>query len=257
MSKVEVHQEIFVTNSYEIFKNIKGNRLLRQNNLNKIMESMKEKQLIIPICVNEKMEIIDGQHRYSSCRELRLPVYYYIQPGYNIEDVERANRANTNWVLTDFLASYSSKGNTTYQKLNQIIEDYGLSIAELLKVLSRFKKTNVLAITEDFKSESLIISDEDINTTLEFLECLRIFQNFSDYKNSRFISAYLALYMHPKYKHTIMKSKYDSLYMKLTSSNSITIEDYLSLLANQIYSGKKASKDNIYYNKERKHLYEA
>lgn len=253
MSKVEVHQEIFVTNSYEIFKNIKGNRSLRQNNLNKIMESMKEKQLIIPICVNDKMEIIDGQHRYSSCRELRLPVYYYIQPGYNIEDVERANRANTNWFLTDFLASYSSKGIFTYIELSAIVDKYGLSIAELLKVLSKFKKSNMLDVTESFKNETLIIKDADLDKVITFLECLRTFQNFPEYKNSRFISAYLQLYMHPKYKHELLIAKYKILSSKLV--NCGTIEDYLSILANQIYSAKKATKDNIYYNKERKHLY--
>lgn len=249
----KVHQNIFVTEDYSIFQNIKGNRLLRQNNLNKIIDSMKEKQLIIPICVNDKMEIIDGQHRYSSCLALKLPVYFYIQPNYDIEDVERANRANSNWYLSDFLASYSSKGISTYIELSSIIDKYGLSIAELLKVLSKFKKLNMLDITESFKNETLIIKDDDLDQVITFLECLKTFQNFPEYKNSRFISAYLQLYMHPKYKHEHLIAKYKMLSSKLV--NCGTIEDYLSILANQIYSAKKVTKDNIYYNKERKHLY--
>ena len=60
---------IYATTDYDKFKFLEGNRKLRLNNLEKMRESMIEEQLVIPICVNENFEIIDGQHRYTICKE--------------------------------------------------------------------------------------------------------------------------------------------------------------------------------------------
>ena len=65
--------EIRETNNYDIFKNMLGNRELKDKNYKKLMRSINEKQLIIPILVNEKFEIIDGQHRFSACKSLGKP----------------------------------------------------------------------------------------------------------------------------------------------------------------------------------------
>lgn len=53
---------IYETYDYSLFNLIGGNRLINVLNYKKLMKSIDEKQLLIPILVNEKMEIIDGQH---------------------------------------------------------------------------------------------------------------------------------------------------------------------------------------------------
>ena len=95
--------EIRKTNNYEMFKNMIGNRKVKDKNYRKLLRSMSEKQLIIPILVNEKLEIIDGQHRFNACKTLSLPVYYYMIAGYEIDDVKRANLVSCNWNLEDYL----------------------------------------------------------------------------------------------------------------------------------------------------------
>ena len=57
-----------------MFKKIKGNRIVNKSNLNAIITSMEQQQLVSPIMINEKFEIIDGQHRFEACKELGLPV---------------------------------------------------------------------------------------------------------------------------------------------------------------------------------------
>ena len=69
----EVVTEIRKTNNYPMFKNMIGNREIKDKNYKKLIRSMSEKQLIIPILVNEKLEIIDGQHRFNACKTLQLP----------------------------------------------------------------------------------------------------------------------------------------------------------------------------------------
>ena len=66
--------KILSTYEYDKFKKIKGNRKINFKNLGKIINSMSKKQLVIPILVNEKFEVIDGQHRLQACIELGLPV---------------------------------------------------------------------------------------------------------------------------------------------------------------------------------------
>ena len=45
---------------------------------------MKKKYLVSPILVNEKMEVIDGQHRLQAQKELNLPTYYIKNKGYDL-----------------------------------------------------------------------------------------------------------------------------------------------------------------------------
>ena len=76
---------VFSTTKYDMFSFLDANRKLNVRNYSKLINSMKEEQLKIPIIVNEKFQIIDGQHRFTAEKELGLPVYYMVQKGYGIE----------------------------------------------------------------------------------------------------------------------------------------------------------------------------
>ena len=69
-------KKITVTNEYNQFRFVKGNRPLNDLHLSRLRRSMKENFLPIPIIVNERMEIVDGQHRFTICKELRS--YYSV-----------------------------------------------------------------------------------------------------------------------------------------------------------------------------------
>lgn len=247
---------ILVSKNYSKFKNIKGNRVLRQTNLEQIKESMKEKQLLIPILVNEKMEIIDGQHRFEACKELKLPIYYYIQEGYSIDDVERANRASSNWMLSDFLNSYILSNSDIYVKIGTILEEYPISVAEFIKILAKIKKRNVANLTEEFKNKKITFSEIEEEEVKKFLNELTTFNFFKEYKRSRFVSAFYRLYSHPNYNGQQMSKKLENITLRQCLVSCNTIEDYLGILANDIYSAKNAkSKHNIYYDKTSNRLY--
>ena len=51
---ITIFGNIMVTENYDMFKKIGGNRKINKANYSKIVKSMKEEQLIIPIVVNEK-----------------------------------------------------------------------------------------------------------------------------------------------------------------------------------------------------------
>ena len=120
---IEVYTSVMKTTNYEMFRFMDGNRKTNSSNLNQIIESMKEKQLVIPITVNEKFEIIDGQHRFKACQYLGYPVYYVMEQGYTIDDVIRANvNGGRKWFDVDYLHRYCKLGVDRYLKIQKLID---------------------------------------------------------------------------------------------------------------------------------------
>ena len=117
--EVRVHS----TRDYSMFKFMGGNRDVTHSE--KIRSSIEKYGLMYqPVLVNEKWEIIDGQGRFTACKELGIPVLYIIQPGLTIEHCRALNIQQTNWDLKDYIASYALKSED-YANLQKLIEKYG------------------------------------------------------------------------------------------------------------------------------------
>ena len=127
--------KILSTYEYDKFKKIKGNRKINFKNLGKIINSMSKKQLVIPILVNEKFEVIDGQHRLQACIELGLPVYYYIVEGYGDCEVITTNLNQENWTKSQFLDYYIDHENHNHILFEEIRRNNGLNINQLLNMI--------------------------------------------------------------------------------------------------------------------------
>lgn len=248
----EVYSSIFVTYDYSKFKNIKSNRKLNPLNYNKLLRSMKEKQLIIPICVNEKMEIIDGQHRFKVEQTLGLPVYYYILEGYSINEMRRANLVSSVWKKDDFLNAFVNEGYPSYVNFMRIKSEYSINTADLIRLFAKVKKVSNASLSFEFDEGMFEINEADIEQAVMFLNCLEDFNFFKEYKMSRFISAFMDLYFYEGYDHERMKQKLETRKEALTLS--LSKFGYLELLANKIYSFG-GIKNNIYFDGSRKRLY--
>lgn len=170
--------EIFRTNKYEIFKQLKGNREVSPKRISKIINSIKEVGYIInPIIVNEKMEVIDGQGRLEALRILKMPVDYIIQDGIGIKECISMNIYQTNWHLDDYIKSYAEKGNPSYIKFCELLKIYPeyncFVIATALKGVSKIG-------IEIFKKGNLEITDEEYAYAIEKLDWLNNFKGLFD-----------------------------------------------------------------------------
>lgn len=115
----------YKTTNYDIFKTLKGNRQLNELNVKSIVKSIEENGLLPSVAiVNEKMEVIDGQHRIEAMRRTENPVYFQIREGYSLKDCIALNVASRNWTAMDYIVSYAEQGNPNYERLKKAIETY-------------------------------------------------------------------------------------------------------------------------------------
>ena len=112
------------TFKYEMFSFIEGNRSIDHDE--KIEKSIRKSGLLVqPILVNQSMQIIDGQNRFEACKRLCLPIYYVVQDGVGLGEVNDLNSASKNWTARDYIHSYAAgERNVNYMYIEQLFKAY-------------------------------------------------------------------------------------------------------------------------------------
>lgn len=128
------------TTDYKQFSFLMDNRQTARTHINKLKAAIKEKPEILevqPILVNEKMEIIDGQHRFVAASELGIPIHYTTVPGLDIDTARDMNVLQRKWNVDDYAFSYAKAGNVHYKAFNEYRQEYpGLPATVLMIVMS-------------------------------------------------------------------------------------------------------------------------
>ena len=87
------------TLDYSVFKLIEHNRQVKVDN--RLIESIKRKGQLMPIIVNSRFEVIDGQHRLQVLKMLNKPVDYIIRD-LTHQDLIHINAHQKAWSPTDY-----------------------------------------------------------------------------------------------------------------------------------------------------------
>lgn len=125
MKTIKNIPQIKTTSQYDMFTSLEGNRSVRDGRKDKIIKSIRRIGYIpVPIVVNEKMEVIDGQGRLEVLKELGFPVCYIIVPGLTIEHCVAMNINQTNWTMMDYIESYAHQGNENYKRLLTLLSSH-------------------------------------------------------------------------------------------------------------------------------------
>lgn len=244
-------KDVLVTSDYGMFKKIDGNRLVNQLHVDRLAESMKEKQLVTPVIVNENYEIIDGQHRFTACETHGLPVYYIICEGYGLADVHRLNEKSHDWNLKDFLEGYA-----TFATTNPKYQDYVLlkefiqanKITASMGIFLTKGEQNEQDATTSFKNGYYQAVEMDLAQV--FLNQLEDFAlHFQErYKSAVFMKAFKLFSSSPKYNHENMVKKLE--YMSGYLQNRSTKSQYLEILS-EVYNTRVNERNRIYFRGEK------
>lgn len=123
------------TTDYDRFVLMEANRDQSRGHVEAIKAAFEEignLTRVQPILVNERFEIIDGQHRFTVCKELGEPIYYTQVPGLGINDARKMNILHRNWTIADYARSYALAGDTNYQRYETLREEYGFNHSIIL-----------------------------------------------------------------------------------------------------------------------------
>lgn len=158
--------EIHTTDSYEMFKMLPYNR--RIDHEKGIMSSIRKIGYVPSIIiVNENMEIIDGQHRFTVCKTLGLPIYYAVVPGLGIKQCSELNSVSKNWSTKNHVFAYTSpefEDNESYIYYMLLSEEHPkMTPTQLSCMLAPLYKTSGRGVRALIRNGDIKISESDYN----------------------------------------------------------------------------------------------
>ena len=229
--------EIKSTTDYGLFKSLKGNRSVNMKHVMKIITSMKKKMHHSPIQVNEKMEVIDGQHRLAARKALGAPVEYYVSSGADLSTVQDLNTNTEDWRTDDYLNSYIQEGNKEYIIYKQFLDSYKFSHKITMFLLSGIYKYDA----DNFSSGAFKI--KDIEKAADIASKLtKIGSYYDGFKRTTFCYAFVRCMNNPLFDFDEFLHKLSYQRMKLY--DCAKVEQYLELLEG-IYNYKRSVKNKI------------
>ena len=231
-----MHMQVKETKNYSMFSTIEGNRPKNELHLKRLRKSMEEELLISPIIVNEKHQVIDGQHRLQVSKELNLSVYYIVCNGYGLPQVQRLNQNSKNWGGMEFINAYSDLGNQHYKYLIDFMESNNLSHGIAATLLSNQDKLNEKIKDGHFKVNTKRRGD----IIADWINILKPMFVYAPQRN--FVRALLSLYSKEEFNFSHFVGK---LRLQPTSLVPCTNNDQYLTIVEDIYNYRSRNKVNL------------
>jgi len=225
------------TMDYDIFKRLTGNRQVREYKVKKLIEKIQEVGAVpLPIVVNEKMEVVDGQNRLEALRRLGLPVYYEVVPNIGIKECRVMNMDQTNWGLMDWVESYAADGIESYKMLIALIKKYGdigiSAIYAAVTGLMGLANTTIKSGRFECTYEQYLEADK----ILEYEHSLSHVIKKLPGRRDLFYVALGFCYKHPDINNAILKERIEASYKQIQAAANL--ENVLNEYS-EIYNTKR------------------
>lgn len=224
------------TFDYGKFRFIEGNRNVDHEK--KLEESMRECGLLLqPVLVNELMEIVEGQNRYTACMNLGLPVYYIVQPGIRLKEVKSLNSASKNWNTKNYIHSYAlGDQNLNYIYVEQLMKAYPWANQSLIT----FAVTGVSGWgsgINNYKSGDFKCTESEYNNAVKVLDFVGQFEDGlagTKGKKYMYLLSLAFCYLCPIVDNDYLVSKMEKYGRQLGSATSII--DAMSQIEGRVYN---------------------
>ena len=232
--------QVKMTNDYGLFTFIDGNRDININQLSRLSESIDEDYIPVPIIVNEKKQIIDGQHRYEVVKTLKKPVYYIEIEGLKLPEVHRLNNNTKNWTATEYMNGYAKLGYPDYIQYKEFKRLYNFGHNETMALLQNTSsRSNTF---KDFR-EGLFVIKSYKEAVRNAEKILIVKQYYDGYKRRSFVFAMMQLFNNDEYNHAEFLHKLSFQSVKLVDCTNV--KQYISLIED-IYNYHRKDKIRLY-----------
>lgn len=152
---------VYYTTDLSVFKKLPiGNRDVDKGHLKQLVERVMRNPLRIILIVNDKFEVIDGQHRLNTIRLINqerlgdglkpIGVEFVICENYGADECLEYNGKGRNWSNNDTMKSMCDRDSVDYITYMDFESEYLLNHKELLSILSG--KSYSTTLTNDFKN---------------------------------------------------------------------------------------------------------
>lgn len=231
---------VYRTDDLTIFKTLKGNRGVKENRKQALVESIDKYGFITnPIIVNERYEVIDGQGRLAACKELGSPIDYVIVPNIGIDECMVLNMNMKNWQTIDFIESYAKQGNDDYKRILELSR-MGFGIRTFMCANGLYGGTGI--VESVIKEGKAICSEKtyiNARKALEYLKTVKPFTDNVDGRRSDLESAVLFAYFDEKCDNNRLTECLAKYYSNIGNVISIpTAMDEISKIYNRSLKGK-------------------
>jgi hypothetical protein len=223
------------TNDYSKFKSKDGNRNLNELHLKRLTESVRQNDLLHanPILVNDKYEIIDGQHRFNVCRKLGKAIYYICVKGLDLPEIQILNANSKNWKMEDYIDGYCNLGLQEYCYFKNLLKKSNLGVTPLLAMFSSSGLGGESA--ENLRDGTLKLTNKTRGLIiLKWIDDYLIY--YQNANRRTFILSLINLYKIQGYSHEKMMQKIKYQSTKLVDCTNT--KTYLALLE-EIYNFKE------------------
>ena len=243
---------IFETKNYKGFNKLDGNRKLDLNNVKNISESIKKNgyKKSQPITIDKDLNIIDGQHRKSSCENLGIKVPFVIETEHedSLKLTQDLNSNQKNWKITDYINSYADRGFNDYIRFNDFIKNEEISSSLLIWMLYHSRNGVVQA---SIKKGELVCTEEQLYDIKQVLQKARELRavipvktiQHKDCMNDKVFIPLITIMNEPEYSHTRMRKQMSEEYFILNTGSMINAGTSLVDLYNKKLSKKNRLKD--------------
>jgi len=246
---------VYKTNDLSVFNQIVGNRPPNPQHIRRLVGSIKENGVLQnPIIVNEKMDVIDGQHRLMAAKKSFSSIFYIVVKGYSLNEVQVLNINQKNWTKKDFMEGYADMGVEPYLKLRNFTRrNTAFNITDCIAMCSnkatssgsdvngKYRGDVVMKMKEVFEEGTWVGRDfEEAQESANKLMMLKRF--YSGYKRSTFVSTMLGLFQNENFDFTEFLGK-----LKLQKiEDCISVAQY-KLLIEDIYNYRRREKVSLRY----------
>tara|TARA_R110002167_G_scaffold266773_1_gene473552 strand:- start:1381 stop:2130 length:750 start_codon:yes stop_codon:yes gene_type:complete len=238
----QTHQ-VHTTTDYFLFKSIEGNRNKNLLHINRLKDSMAEKYLFTIIIVNEKYEIIDGQHRFEVIKELNLPMHYIICKGYGLNEVHILNQNSKTWNSDDYLEAYCNLKYPHYVNYDIFKTRYKLGHHSAMAIASNTASSPNGDHLKNFHKGEFVFKDFKKSCAIaEKIEILG--QYYEGNKRRSFVLAMLQLFKNDNFEFTEFLQKLKNQPTALLDCANTS--QYISLIE-EIYNYRRKLKVGLRY----------
>jgi hypothetical protein len=205
-----VTSKIEETDNYDMFKPLPHNRPVVQSHVARLMTSMAERPHLRParpVLVNDKYQVIDGQHRLRASELNGQSVYFMVVDGLTIDDARLLNALQRTWSLLDYAYSYASSKVPAYIQFVKTYEARELPPSVIMEYMMSTKGTRK---QHEFRIGQMEAVDQKaLDQKLDQLE--QVLAEFPKAATPYVVSmAYLAASKNEYYDHARMMRKITS-----------------------------------------------